>query len=141
MYRHWDAEPDSIPAQLVLKVARMLPAEMLAVAEYCLDVVEIQDDQVSRFTSDQKELFTAVSGITVTTYTMISFNGKRSEHSEKVMNEIKNREWGLLLLDEVHVVPALMFRKVGFQLPSLISFLSFSCISSTALAFGWYDEC
>ena len=24
-----------------------------------------------------------------------------------------SREWGLLLLDEVHVVPAHMFRKVG----------------------------
>lgn len=71
-----------------------------------------QGDQVSRFTSDQKELFSTVSGVTVTTYTMISFSGKRSELSEKVMSEIKNREWGLLLLDEVHVVPALMFRKV-----------------------------
>ena len=29
------------------------------------------------------------------------------------MEEIASREWGLLLLDEVHVVPAQMFRKVG----------------------------
>ncbi|GMH32450.1 hypothetical protein BSKO_00284 [Bryopsis sp. KO-2023] len=72
----------------------------------------LQDNQVSRFTSDQKEFFTAVSGVTVTTYTMIAFSGKRSEQSERVMSEIKNREWGLLLLDEVHVVPAQMFRKV-----------------------------
>ena len=28
------------------------------------------------------------------------------------MEEIQGREWGLLLLDEVHVVPAQMFRKV-----------------------------
>ena len=28
------------------------------------------------------------------------------------MEEIASREWGLLLLDEVHVVPAQMFRKV-----------------------------
>jgi hypothetical protein len=27
------------------------------------------------------------------------------------MEEIASREWGLLLLDEVHVVPAQMFRK------------------------------
>ena len=31
----------------------------------------------------------------------------------QVMNEIKKREWGLLLMDEVHVVPAQMFRKVS----------------------------
>lgn len=28
------------------------------------------------------------------------------------MNQLMNREWGLLLLDEVHVVPAQMFRRV-----------------------------
>ena len=30
----------------------------------------------------------------------------------QVMEEIQSREWGLLLLDEVHVVPAHMFRRV-----------------------------
>lgn len=29
------------------------------------------------------------------------------------MDLISGREWGLLLLDEVHVVPARMFRQVG----------------------------
>ena len=33
----------------------------------------------------------------------------------QVMDEISSREWGLLLLDEVHVVPAQMFRKVQSQ--------------------------
>ncbi len=33
-----------------------------------------------------------------------------------VMQEIMSREWGLLLLDEVHVVPAQMFRKVSADL-------------------------
>lgn len=50
--------------------------------------------------------------MTVTTFTMIAFSGKRSAESERVMKEIQSREWGLLLLDEVHVVPAQMFRKV-----------------------------
>ena len=35
----------------------------------------------------------------------------------QVMDEIASREWGLLLLDEVHVVPAQMFRKVRSQAP------------------------
>ncbi|EIE26133.1 DNA repair helicase rad25 [Coccomyxa subellipsoidea C-169] len=72
----------------------------------------LQDHQISRFTSDQKELFAGVSGVTVTTYTMVSYSGRRSEESARVMDEIASREWGLLLLDEVHVVPAQMFRKV-----------------------------
>jgi len=37
---------------------------------------------------------------------------KRISHCLQVMDEISSREWGLLLLDEVHVVPAQMFRKV-----------------------------
>ena len=52
------------------------------------------------------------SGVTITTYTMIAFSGKRSEESARVMDQIRSREWGLLLMDEVHVVPAQMFRKV-----------------------------
>ncbi|KAF8696084.1 hypothetical protein HU200_036972 [Digitaria exilis] len=58
----------------------------------------IKDDHISRFT--------------LTTYNMVAFGGKRSEDSEKIIEEIRNREWGLLLMDEVHVVPAHMFRKV-----------------------------
>ena len=54
-----------------------------------------------------------MSGVTITTYTMIAFGGKRSEESARVMDQIRSREWGLLLMDEVHVVPAQMFRKVG----------------------------
>ncbi|MED6119764.1 General transcription and DNA repair factor IIH helicase subunit xpb1 [Stylosanthes scabra] len=44
----------------------------------------IREENICRFTSDSKERF----------------------------HEIRNREWGLLLMDEVHVVPAHMFRKV-----------------------------
>ena len=37
-----------------------------------------------RFTSDQKEAFTSSAGVTITTYTMISYSGRRSEESAKV---------------------------------------------------------
>ncbi len=53
-----------------------------------------------------------VSGVCITTYTMIAYQGRRSEEAAKVMELISSREWGLILLDEVHVVPAQMFRKV-----------------------------
>lgn len=43
---------------------------------------------------------------------MVAYSGRRSEDSERIMNEILLREWGLILLDEVHVVPAMMFRRV-----------------------------
>ncbi|KAL2902058.1 General transcription and DNA repair factor IIH helicase subunit XPB1 [Bienertia sinuspersici] len=72
----------------------------------------IKDEHICRFTSDSKERFRGNVGVVVTTYNMVAFGGKRSEESEKIIEEIRNREWGLLLMDEVHVVPAHMFRKV-----------------------------
>lgn len=72
----------------------------------------IRDDQICRFTTDSKEQFRGDAGVVVTTYNMVAFGGKRSQESEELIEKIRNREWGLLLLDEVHVVPAHMFRKV-----------------------------
>ena len=43
---------------------------------------------------------------------MMSFSGRRSDKAQEVMESIRGREWGLLLMDEVHVVPAQMFRRV-----------------------------
>ncbi|KAI3972026.1 hypothetical protein MKW92_040184 [Papaver armeniacum] len=73
----------------------------------------VGDDQIFSFTSENKGgTFRGNTGIMVATYAMIAYGRKRSDEAEKVMEQIRNREWGLLLMDEVHVVPADMFRKV-----------------------------
>jgi len=72
----------------------------------------IPDDRISCFTSEKKEPLHPDGCVLVTTYTMISYSGNRSDASKKVMDTIRAREWGLMLMDEVHVVPAKMFRKV-----------------------------
>nr|CCA24040.1 unknown putative [Albugo laibachii Nc14] len=72
----------------------------------------IPESKIARFTSVAKDYIDPNSGVIVTTYTMIAFGGKRARASEEVMQLIQGREWGSLLLDEVHVVPAKMFRKV-----------------------------
>jgi DNA excision repair protein ERCC-3 len=61
----------------------------------------IRDEHISRFTSDNKEKFRGMASVIVTTYNMVAFGGKRSEDSEKIIEEIRSREWGLLLMDEV----------------------------------------
>ncbi|KAD3641317.1 hypothetical protein E3N88_30541 [Mikania micrantha] len=71
----------------------------------------IRDEHICRFTSDSKERFRGNAGVVVTTYNMVAFGGKRSEESEKIIEEIRNREWVVLIV-QVHVVPAHMFRKV-----------------------------
>ncbi|CUA68750.1 DNA excision repair protein ERCC-3 [Rhizoctonia solani] len=72
----------------------------------------ITDKQISVFTADQKEKFAGESGIVVSTYSMIANTTNRSHESKKMMDFLTSREWGFILLDEVHVVPANMFRKV-----------------------------
>ena len=56
--------------------------------------------------------FAGESGIVVSTYSMIANTSNRSHDSKKMMEFLTSREWGFILLDEVHVVPAAMFRRV-----------------------------
>ncbi|KAF6778350.1 hypothetical protein AHF37_02075 [Paragonimus kellicotti] len=43
---------------------------------------------------------------------MIAHSTKRSYEADRMMEWIKGQEWGLMLLDEVHTIPAKMFRRV-----------------------------
>lgn len=43
---------------------------------------------------------------------MVANTHNRSHDSKKMMEFLTSREWGFILLDEVHVVPAAMFRRV-----------------------------
>ncbi|KKA26590.1 hypothetical protein TD95_005176 [Thielaviopsis punctulata] len=72
----------------------------------------IDPDSIAVFSSDSKSVFTGNTGIIVTTYSMVTNTRERAHESAKMMKFLQNREWGLMLLDEVHVVPANMFRRV-----------------------------
>lgn len=96
----------------------------------------ITEKQISVFTADEKEKvrrfslrlplfradlvlhfifdlyqFSGDAGIVVSTYSMIANTSKRSHASAKMMDFLTSREWGFLLLDEVHVAPANVFRR------------------------------
>ncbi|KAH7911350.1 P-loop containing nucleoside triphosphate hydrolase protein [Hygrophoropsis aurantiaca] len=72
----------------------------------------ITDRQIAVFTAESKERFAGESGIVVSTYSMVANTHNRSHESKKMMEFLTSREWGFILLDEVHVVPAAMFRRV-----------------------------
>ncbi|KAK3236604.1 General transcription and DNA repair factor IIH helicase subunit xpb1 [Cymbomonas tetramitiformis] len=72
----------------------------------------LEDNDISKFTFEDQECAKGLGGVTVSTYNMVAYTGRRSEASKKIIEMIQNREWGLLIMDEVHVVPANMFRKV-----------------------------
>ncbi|KAI1012008.1 hypothetical protein LB503_004768 [Fusarium chuoi] len=72
----------------------------------------INPEDITTFTSDSKERFSGSTGVIVTTYSMVTNSRERAHDSKKMMDFLAGREWGLMLLDEVHVVPANMFRRV-----------------------------
>ncbi|CAM9286036.1 unnamed protein product [Lampetra fluviatilis] len=69
------------------------------------------ESQICRFTSDAKDKPSGC-GIAISTYSMLGHTTKRSWEAERVMDWMKSQEWGLMLLDEVHTIPARMFRRV-----------------------------
>lgn len=72
----------------------------------------INPDDIAIFTSGEKERLNQKAGIIICTYSMVTQSARRAYDSQQVMDFITSREWGLMILDEVHVVPAEMFRKV-----------------------------
>jgi DNA excision repair protein ERCC-3 len=73
----------------------------------------VNDQCLVRWTATEKDPIPKEGAVIIfTTYTMISKKGKRAEESEKFMREIEKREWGLLVMDECHMMPADNFREV-----------------------------
>jgi len=68
---------------------------------------------VRMFTSDpsHKEPFETEAKVVITTYHMVAKTGKRAPAAQKTMDILRKQEWGLIIMDEVHVAPAAMFRK------------------------------
>uniref|UniRef100_A0A069DWY2 General transcription and DNA repair factor IIH helicase/translocase subunit XPB n=1 Tax=Panstrongylus megistus TaxID=65343 RepID=A0A069DWY2_9HEMI len=69
------------------------------------------DSMICRFTSDAKDKPMGC-GILITTYSMITHTQKRSWEAEQTMKWLQTQEWGIMVLDEVHTIPAKMFRRV-----------------------------
>ncbi|KAL7295517.1 hypothetical protein TKK_0011162 [Trichogramma kaykai] len=69
------------------------------------------DSMICRFTSDAKDKPMGC-GIMITTYSMITHQQKRSWEAEQTMKSLQEQEWGIMVLDEVHTIPAKMFRRV-----------------------------
>lgn len=78
----------------------------------------IPDNNIAQFTSNLKEKFDGSAGVLITTYSMLSYTGKRSHEANQVMDFVKSIEWGLMILDEVHVAPANIFRQVLTSVPA-----------------------
>jgi DNA excision repair protein ERCC-3 len=70
-----------------------------------IDKTSLTKDDVGEYTGNKKE----IKPVTITTYQMLTFRKNRNGPFEH-MKLMKARNWGLLIYDEVHVVPAPIFR-------------------------------
>ena len=105
----------------VKKSAIVLCTSAMSVVQWRAEFIKwsnINPEDVAVFTADNKTSFPRNAGIIISTYSMISNARKRSYDAEKVMQFIRSREWGLLIADEVHVVPANIFKKVTYEIAS-----------------------
>ncbi|KAL3126416.1 RAD25-like protein [Cryptosporidium hominis] len=75
----------------------------------------VDPNKVHCLTSSNKEPLgpTSEAVVLVTTYTMMAFTGKRSTSSSQIISQIQEREWGLLIFDEVQFAPAPAFRRIN----------------------------
>ncbi|KAK3901289.1 xeroderma pigmentosum group B protein (XP-B) [Staphylotrichum tortipilum] len=93
----------------------------------------IPPSSIALFTSDHKTPFTSATGIIVTTYAMLTTTRARTStttpSSSQTLSFLRSREWGPLLLDEVHVAPAHTFRTVLTTLKSHAKL----CLTATLL--------
>ena len=74
---------------------------------------DIKEEDIAVFTANDKQKFKHEAGVLITTYSMITAGGNRAHDTREYLDWVYGKEWGLMILDEVHVVPAKMFRKVG----------------------------
>jgi len=105
----------------VKKSVMVLCTSAMSVVQWRAEFIKwsnINPEDIAVFTADNKNSFPRNAGIIISTYSMISNARKRSYDAEKVMQFIRSREWGLLIADEVHVVPANIFKKVTYEIAS-----------------------
>lgn len=70
-----------------------------------LDKTDLAPDQVGEYTGDTKQ----VRPVTVTTYQMLTYRTSDDEEFPH-MALFNRRDWGLIIYDEVHLLPAPVFR-------------------------------
>ncbi len=73
--------------------------------EELLDKTELTEDEVGEYTGDQKN----VSPVTITTYQMLTWRRSKTDDFEH-FSLFSRENWGLVIYDEVHLLPAPIFR-------------------------------
>lgn len=74
--------------------------------EEILDKTDLAPEMVKEYTGDKK----AIGPVTVSTYQMLTYKSKNSEAPYPHFSLFNQNNWGLIIYDEVHLLPAPVFR-------------------------------
>ena len=94
--------------ELVATKTLILTTNTVAVRQWreeLLDKTELRPDQVGEYTGDEK----TVAPVTITTYQMLTWRRSRTDEFEH-FSLFSRENWGLVIYDEVHLLPAPIFR-------------------------------
>ncbi|MCA8910162.1 MAG: helicase-associated domain-containing protein [Planctomycetes bacterium] len=86
----------------------ILTANVVAVRQWIREIIDktsLREDQVAEYTGDSKN----IAPVTVATYQIVTYRKRKSDEFPHF--EIFNKgDWGLIVYDEVHLLPAPVFR-------------------------------
>lgn len=86
----------------------VLTANVVAVRQWIRELVDktgLRPDQVAEYTGDSK----AIAPVTVATYQIVTYRKRKSEEFPH-FELFRKGDWGLIVYDEVHLLPAPVFR-------------------------------
>ncbi|MDC1141486.1 DEAD/DEAH box helicase [Planctomycetota bacterium] len=93
---------------LVKAQTLILTANVVAVRQWIreiLDKTDLQEDMIAEYTGDSKN----IAPVTVATYQIVTYRKRKTQEFPHF--EIFNKaDWGLIIYDEVHLLPAPVFR-------------------------------
>jgi len=86
----------------------ILATNVTAVRQWIAEVLDkttLQEDQIGEYSGDQKE----IRPVTVSTYQIMTYR-RSTDDDFKHMELFNQRNWGLIVYDEVHLLPAPVFQ-------------------------------
>ncbi|EZG45054.1 DNA repair helicase rad25 [Gregarina niphandrodes] len=99
----------------IKKSAMVLTSSSVAVDQWkrsFLLFTTVDPSKVVALTADNKSDLPEDACVVCSTYTMMAYSGRRSEAAERIMQQIRRKDWGLLIFDEVQFAPAPAFRRI-----------------------------
>lgn len=101
-------------ASAIQKPVLVVCSTIIAAEQFSKEFLRFTTLMASRtgmFAGAKKWPFNGPSGVLFTTYTMLVDSKNRTHDSKRMSTFIDKTEWGLIILDEVHCVPANNFAK------------------------------